>query len=107
MTAGQPPMSDETFQAVMLERTGYMAADLTGMRADVADIKASYVPRKEWEQRNVQVDERFQNQGREIGELKRDQQARRTPWDRIVSIVLAAVALGLVIVFQYAQPGGV
>lgn len=97
------PMTDETFQAVMLERTGHIVTDLAATRLDVAHIRAEYVPRKEWEQRNQQVDERFQVQGREIGEVKRDQQARRTPWDRIVSIVLAAVALGLVIVFQYAN----
>lgn len=95
-------MSEETFQAVMLERTGHMADDVKATRSDISHIKATYVPRKEWEQRNTQVDERFQNQGREIGELKRVWESRRTPWDRVVSIVLAAVALGLVIVFQYA-----
>lgn len=96
-------MSDETFQAVMLERTGNMATDLAAARADIALIREKYVPRVEWEQRNSLVDERFQGIGREVGEIKRTEAARRTPWDRIVSIVLAAVALGLVVVFQYAN----
>jgi len=96
-------MSDEAFQRVMLERTGAMAVTLAGMSSDLASVRADYVPRTEWAQRNSLVDERFQGIGREVGEMRRAEAARRTPWDRIVSIVLAAVALGLVIVFQYAN----
>lgn len=98
------PMSDEAFQRVMLERTDAMAKSLTTMSRDLAVVRAEYVPRTEWQQRNGLVDERFQGIGREVGEMRRAEAARRTPWDRIVSIVLAAVALGLVIVFQYATP---
>jgi hypothetical protein len=98
------PMSDEAFQRVMLERTGTMAVTLDAMSRDLASVRADYVPRTEWQQRNALVDERFQGIGREVGEIKRTEAARRTPWDRIVSIVLAAVALGLVIVFNYATP---
>lgn len=97
------PMSEEAFQRVMLERTESMATSLRAMTSDLAAVRADYVPRTEWAQRNALVDERFQGIGREVGEIKRTEAARRTPWDRIVSIVLAAVALGLVIVFQYAN----
>jgi hypothetical protein len=97
------PMSDEAFQRVMLERTQTMSVTLADMSRDLASVRADYVPRTEWAQRNALVDERFQGIGREVGEMRRAEAARRTPWDRIVSIVLAAVALGLVIVFQYAN----
>lgn len=102
MTLGQP-MSDEAFQRVMLERTEQMGKALTSMGEDVSAIRAAYVPRTEWSQRNALVDERFQGIGREIGDLKRAEAARRTPWDRIVTAVVSVLALGLVIVFQYAH----
>jgi nitric oxide reductase activation protein len=102
MTDGLP-MSDEAFQRVMLERTANLATAVTQFGAELTAIRAETVPRSEWLQRNAIVDERFQTQGREIGEMRRAEAARRTPWDRVVSIVLAAVALGLVIVFNYAK----
>lgn len=97
-------MSDEAFQQVMLERTERMDKALSTMGAELASVRSETVPRTEWVQRNGIVDERFQTMGREIGEMRRTEAARRTPWDRVVSIVLAAVALGLVIVFNYATP---
>jgi hypothetical protein len=103
MSDETPTMSDEAFQRVMLERTARMDKNLDTMSEGLAAVRADYVPRTEWAQRNSIVDERFQGIGREVGEMKRTEAARRTPWDRVVSIVLAAVALGLVIVFQYAQ----
>jgi hypothetical protein len=102
MTEGLP-MSDEAFQRLMLERTANIGDAVSSLRAELTAIRADTVPRSEWLQRNAIVDERFQTQGREIGEVRRAEAARRTPWDRVVSIVLAAVALGLVIVFNYAK----
>lgn len=102
MTGGIP-MSDEAFQRVMLERTASMTEQMMRLSESVAVIRAEYVPRTEWAQRNALVDERFQGLGREIGDLKRAEAARRTPWDRIVTAVVSVLALGLVIVFQYAN----
>jgi hypothetical protein len=103
MNPVQPPMSDEAFQLVMLERTERIDASIQQALRDVANVRAESVPRTEWVQRNNLVDERFQGQGREIGDLKRAEAARRTPWDRILTAVVSVVALALVIIFQYAN----
>lgn len=102
--AGDLPMSDEAFQRLMLERTDRMDKALTGMADSLTEMRAHYVPRTEWAQRNGLVDERFQGQGREIADLKRADAARRTPWDRILTAVVSVVALALVIIFNYATP---
>lgn len=68
------------------------------VRDDVAEIKSDIrnlmVTRREWELRNTHVDNKFQSQGREIGQLRTEIAARRHPWPAVAAAILAGCALG-------------
>lgn len=61
---------DEITLAVVAARLADVREDIKGMRADLTAHRAELVGRGEWEQRNHAVDRQFQEQGREIGQLR-------------------------------------
>lgn len=71
------------------------------VRDDVAEIKSDIrnlmVTRREWELRNAHVDNKFNEQGREIGQLRTEFRSevgsRRHPWPAVAAAFLAAGAL--------------
>ena len=76
--------------AVVVARLDDVRGDIRDMRTEATAHRTEMVSRGEWEMRNRAVDSRFDNQGREIAELK----AARAPWWSWASVLLAAFALG-------------
>lgn len=107
---------DEVTLAVVAARLDDVREDIRGMRSDLATHRAELVPRGEWEQRNHHVDARFQDQGREIGQLRTELNAkaaelagdiknvdtkadqRRAPWWAVGSLLVAAIALAVTLI---------
>jgi len=114
VTPQQPP--DEITLAVVAARLDDLREDVKGVRSDLAIHRAELVGRGEWLQRNQAVDDRFQAQGREIGQLRTDLNTkttvldgeikavdtkadqRRAPWWAVASLVVATVMAALYIV---------
>lgn len=85
----------ETQLAVVISRLESLSASVESARSDIGGIRAAATPRSEWEQRNRFVDQTIQGIGREIGELRTELRARRTPWPTVLSLVFAGAALAL------------
>lgn len=110
----QPP--DEITLAVVAARLDDLREDVKGVRSDLAIHRAELVGRGEWVQRNQAVDTRFQEQGREIGQLRTDlntkvagldgeikavekaADAKRPPWTAVAAVVVAIVALAVTLI---------
>lgn len=80
---------------------------LDELRDDLKKQNAGAVPRLEWEQRNRFVDERFQGQGREIGELRRMIEGRRPQWPAVLSSVVAAISVTITVVVLISNNAGI
>lgn len=89
--------------------TQALAASISALQAAIESQRRDTVSRGEWEQRNSHVDRRFDDQGREIGdlrkviaveiaEIKTDASSRRIPWTNTVSAIGVIVALALSLV---------
>lgn len=75
--------------AVVVARLDDVRSDIRDMRTEAVAHRTEMVSRGEWEMRNRAVDNRFENQGREIAELK----AARAPWWSWASVLVASAAL--------------
>lgn len=75
--------------AVVVARLDDVREDIRDLRTDLSTHRTEMVSRGEWEMRNRSVDSRFENQGREIAELK----AARAPWWSWASVIVAGAAL--------------
>lgn len=82
-------MDDAASLAVVVARLDDVREDIRDLRTDLSAHRTEMVSRGEWEMRNRAVDARFDNQGREIAELK----AARAPWWSWASVLVAAAAL--------------
>lgn len=82
-------MDDAASLAVVVARLDDVREDIRDLRTDLSSHRTEMVSRGEWEMRNRAVDSRFDNQGREIAELK----AARAPWWSWASVLVAAAAL--------------
>ena len=114
MSPQQP--DDEITLAVVAARLSDLREDVKGMRSDLTAYRAELVSRGEWEQRNRAVDARFQEQGREIGQLRTSldtkiaevggdikavetkADSRHAPWWAVASVVVAVVSVVLVLI---------
>lgn len=86
--------------AVVVARLDDVREDIRDLRTDLSAHRTEMVSRGEWEMRNRAVDNRFENQGREIAELK----AARAPWWSWASVVIAGLALGWAILSPVLTP---
>lgn len=82
-------MDDAASLAVVVARLDDVREDIRDLRTDLSSHRTEMVSRGEWEMRNRAVDSRFDNQGREIAELK----AARAPWWSWASVLVAVAAL--------------
>ena len=82
-------MDDAASLAVVVARLDDVREDIRDLRTDLSAHRTEMVSRGEWEMRNRAVDSRFDNQGREIAELK----AARAPWWSWASVLVAGAAL--------------
>lgn len=77
---------------------------MRALRSELAAHRADLVPRGEWEQRNRHVDARFQEQGREIAnlrtEVRTEVQSRRQPWTAVAASVVAIAGLALTLILN-------
>lgn len=95
--------SDPATLAVVVARLDDLRDDMRAMRQELASHRADLVPRGEWEQRNRHVDARFQEQGREIAnlrtEVRTEAQSRRQPWTAVAAAIvgIASIALTLIL----------
>lgn len=85
--------SDPVTLAVVASQIGDLREDIRDLRGDISSARDNNVSRGEWVQRNSNVDTRFQNQGREIGELRLELRSRRAPWWSVGALILSAGAL--------------
>jgi hypothetical protein len=85
--------SDPVTLAVVASQIGDLREDIRDLRSDLSNARAGNVSRGEWVQRNSNVDTRFQNQGREIGELRTELRSRRAPWWSVAALFLSAIAV--------------
>lgn len=81
-------VEDSATLAVVVARLDDVRGDLRDLRTELTTHRTEMVSRGEWEMRNRAVDSRFDNQGREIAELK----AARAPWWSWASVTVAGLA---------------
>lgn len=95
--------------AVVVSRIGGLSDDVGEMRRELREDRREYVTQSVWLQRNALVDQRFTSQGREIGDLRGQIQAktaelraevngRRAPWWSVAAVLVSALALGWAVV---------
>lgn len=87
------PDETGTTLAVVVARLDDLRGDVAGMRREVREAGAAMVSRGEWGQRNEHVDTRLSALGREVGDLRRDVEARRAPWWSTAAVLLSTGAL--------------
>ncbi len=58
-------------------------------------IPTAYVTREEWKMRNDTVNGRFQDMGREIGDLRGELKSKRVSWTAVGAFVFAGIATAL------------
>ena len=66
---------------------------LKELRDEVRSERRDVVARNEWLQRNMYVNSKFDDQGKDISEIKQDMAAKRAPWWTIVTAIGAGIAL--------------
>lgn len=92
-------MSDDAATlAVVVARLDDLRGDVRHLRTDLAASAERQVSRGEWAMRNAAVDQRFEDQGREIGSLRVELARRRLPWTTIATAIVAVAGLALTIV---------
>lgn len=114
------PPSDDATLAVVVARlddlreqqradTKTLTESIEAVRQQLAAMRGEVVSRDTWETRNAHVDGRFQDQGREIGDLRTshakdiadlraDIASRRAPWWSVAAVVVAAAALAITLI---------
>jgi predicted RNase H-like nuclease (RuvC/YqgF family) len=99
-------MTDNISLEVVASKLDDLKEDIRDFRAEISLYREQSVARAEWIQRNTLVDERFENRGKEIAELRtalalkadnsdlstlrHDVQSRRAPWWTWVTVALAS-----------------
>lgn len=83
---------------------GYLREDVKGLRSQLAENYAAMVTRNEWVMRNQAVEQRFQDQGREIAQLRTEVKARHHPWPQVATAVVAVGSLAITLL--RASAGG-
>lgn len=75
---------------------GVIQTSLIDIREDIKQLRAdqnmnvtTYVTRNEWALRNQTVNDKFESQGREIGDLRIEIRGRRVHWTAIASLLVA------------------
>lgn len=79
--------------ATLTTQVASLDGNVAGLRQELRDDRKTYVQRGEWTQRNDTVNTRFENQGREIANLRADVNSRRAPWWSTWAVALSAGAL--------------
>lgn len=114
------PQSDDATLAVVVARlddlreqqradTKALSESIEALRRQLADSRGDMVSRDTWETRNAHVDGRFQDQGREIGdlrtthatdiaELRQELASRRMPWPSVAAALTGVAALALTVI---------
>lgn len=103
MTVAGPDASpasatDNATLAVVVARLDDLRVQVASLSDKLDAHRGEMVPRTEWMQRNATVDERFQDQGKDISDLRAELAARRAPWWSVVSAITAVVAVAVVII---------
>lgn len=114
-----PPADDATLAVVVARLddlraqqradTQALAESIESLRRLMAEMRGDVVSRDTWETRNAHVDSRFQDQGREIGDLRTSHAAdvaalraeiasRRMPWPSVAAAITGVAALALTII---------
>jgi hypothetical protein len=86
--------------------TQALTESIEALRRLVTESRSEMVSRDTWEARNAHVDDRFHDQGREIGELRATHAAdvaalrqelasRRLPWPSVAAAITGIAALAL------------
>ncbi len=114
------PQPDDATLAVVVARlddlreqqradTKSLTDSIEALRRLLAESRGEMVSRDTWETRNAHVDGRFQDQGREIGDLRTTHAAdvaalrqeiasRRMPWTSVAAALTGVAALALTII---------
>ena len=102
------PTSEQSLKvdiAVVQSKIDALTDTLKGLSVRFDDRSRENVLRTEWELRNQHVDTKFQNQGREISDLRaevRSKDSRRPPWTAIAALVIAGAVLALDVIRDYS-----
>jgi hypothetical protein len=65
----------------------------SSVRSLTETLPTTYVATALWVQRNMQVDERNRQLGREIGDLRTEVRSRRVSWSAVLAVAVAGAAL--------------
>lgn len=101
----------DDLRAQQREDTQALVARIDTLSRQMAESRGEMVARDTWETRNAHVDSRFQDQGREIGELRtahatdvaqlrQEIASRRMPWPSVAAALSGIAALALTIIVQ-------
>lgn len=82
----------------MREGTTKTDAAIESLRAELQQQRQAYVPRPEWERRNLQIDERTAGLGREIRQLRAELASKRLSWPAVAGGVGGIVSVAIVII---------
>jgi len=80
--------------AVVVSRLDDLRGDFASLRDELRRTSETSVTRNEWLQRNGYVDGKFDDQGKDISDLRAELAGKRAPWWTIVAVVTSCLALG-------------
>lgn len=86
--------NEQATLAVVVSRLDDLRGDLHSIREDLRRTGENSVTRNEWMQRNGYVDAKFDDQGRDIADLRTDMASKRVPWYTVAALLLSGGALG-------------
>lgn len=78
---------------LIVHQLASVAAAVDKVDSKVEKIAEAATPREVWQQRNNLVDTNFVSVGREIGQIRAELNARRTPVTNVLAICMSAVSL--------------
>lgn len=93
-------MPEDITMAELARRIDDVKDEVIYLRNEQASSRSDNVSRKEWEQRNQYVNERFQEIGREIGTMRTLTESRfaalngsKAPWWAVAPVIASVVAI--------------
>lgn len=84
--------------AVAVARLEDLRTEVRSLRDEVRRQHGDVVARNEWMQRNAYVDGKFDDQGKDIAELRSDLSKRTPQWWMVAPAVVAVASLVLTII---------
>lgn len=94
-------MDENATLAVVVARLEDLRKDFSELREELRRSHEDKVSRREWIQRNDNVDQKFMAQGREISEIKQDIASRKAPWWAFAAVVVAGLALAWSVIREF------